>query len=197
MKHLLLIFLMSACTHQMVKREPVPEVILHPTITKSVKVIRATPKYVLGKGATAEYLEAVDLVNAYANTDEFWDYVESQRTGEKNYFAHTTLSVKEAIAQFRSELAKGETIQVEFFTPWYKSAQIGAWDGTRILENTQKHYTSIKRAGHLLHETSHKYGFVHSGNYPDKNDNQNSFPYVVGYALEEFVSLRVTQLAQQ
>jgi hypothetical protein len=55
--------------------------------------------------------------------------------------------------------------------------------------------TPNERAGHWLHETSHKYGWSHLGNYVTKFDNENSFPYAIGYDFEDFLETKSKTLA--
>lgn len=158
--------------------KPIPEVIKP---TKSWK----TPKYILPNGVDTSYKEAIILIQKYANTDEFANYVLSKRSK----FSHTNLTAIQAVEKFRNDMDKGDELQISFYTPFIKSSAIGAWDGVSIRQNTRIRMSVIDRASHLLHETSHKYGFSHLGNYPNRNDNLNSFPYAIGDEFKKFLKL--------
>jgi hypothetical protein len=155
----------------------------------SAKALRM-PGFVLPADAPPEYKDAVELVLKYGNSDEFYAYMLKKRT----YFTHTELNVREAISEFREQLADGGDSRVEFHTP-HKGTTLfdsyAVWDGRRIIENTQIHMSVTRRAGILMHETSHKYGWSHKGNSPEKFNNLNSFPYAVGDDFKAFLDMKV------
>lgn len=193
MKKLLLVLVLAlGCAHEIKQRPSDPIVILKP-IETTVRVLPAKgmPEYILPADATEEFREARFLLARFGNSDEFWNFVAAKRKS----FAHTAYTKDQAIAQFRKDLARGDQIPIQYFTKWYKTRSIGAWNGIKILQNRNMRLTVIERAGHLLHETTHKYDFRHIGNYADRNNNQNSFPYAVGYDFEEFLATKKEQLA--
>jgi hypothetical protein len=155
----------------------------------SAKTLRM-PGFVLPADAPPEYRDAVDLVLKYGNSDEFYAYMLKKRT----YFTHTELNVREAISEFREQLADGGDSRVVFHTPQkgtLLSDAYAVWDGSRIIENTKIKLSVTERAGVLMHETSHKYGWLHKGNDRDKFNNINSFPYAVGKDFQAFLEMKV------
>lgn len=168
----------------------VEKILIPPKISGPIPLvmINKTPRYsfVMAKGQDYDlkvFKSAIQLIEAHANTDGFYKYMASKRT----YFAHTKLKPIEAIKIFREQLNSSKTIEVKFYRPRYKSSAIGGWNGTSIYENMDFKMEAVRRAGHLLHETSHVYGWEHQGNYANRNDNRNSFPYAVGYDFEEYI----------
>lgn len=157
-----------------------------PTVLAPIEVKQwKTPTYVfMGTHRDLSvYHEALAHIKNHANTDEFYAYMLKKRT----YFKHSPHSVAETIKLWREQLNKGDIIEVHFYTPWWKSRVVGGWDGSKINDNTKFVLNAIERAGHLLHETSHKYGHIHQGNYMNRYDNINSFPYAVGIDFEEYL----------
>jgi len=188
MKHLFLLLLLSGCaTRPYVEYSPT--VYGPPVLTNT---IGSTPKYICPPTVSKEFLKSLDLIRDYANSKEFSNYMKSKRT----YFSHTNMKSNEAIDKFMSQLSSGDTIRISFYTPLFPSKALGGWDGYSIKENTKKYLSIIERAGHILHETTHKYGWAHQGNYVNQFDNVNSFPYAVGYDFIDFLTAKFpSQLA--
>jgi hypothetical protein len=147
-----------------------------------------TPQFSSKDKLNDSYVQAIALIKKYANSDEFIRYLQSKRTK----FSHTEIEASMAIKMWREQLAKCDTINIEFYKPLYPSKTIGGWSGNKIIQNLKYDMIAEQRAGHLLHETSHKYGWIHKGNYSDKYDNKNSFPYSVGYDFEDFLLAKPT-----
>jgi hypothetical protein len=200
MKILFALLILSGCATPVQKPVEAPktvEKILAPKPVEKVTVLPMkvwkTPKYHSEAPLTPKYREAISLIEKWANTDEFINYVAKKRT----YFSHTDKTISEVLSIWRSQLDKGETIEITYYTTWWKGRAIGGWNGDKIYENIKwaEELTAIERAGHLLHETSHKYGWVHQGNYTNQFDNVNSFPYAIGYEFEDFLHMKQTQVA--
>lgn len=170
-----------------------------PTVTSSTSLSPSkcrTPKFnrLDGKNFSDHFLRAIKLIEENANSDEFVSYVLKKRT----YFAHTTKKVPEAVKEYREQLERCDTINVTYYRPWYKSNALGGWDGKEINENLQYIMGDIERAGHLLHETTHKYGWDHKGQRYNLYDNVNSFPYAMGYDFEDYLKEKLKpRLAQE
>ena len=163
-----------------VKPLPVPTVIVPEVKPREWR----TPIYSVAISAQLEtYKKAIEHIKNHANTDAFYAYMKSKR----KYFAHAKCKVDDCIKQFREQLDQADIINVVYYTPFWKSAVIGGWDGSKINDNTKFLLTDTERAGHILHETAHKYGWIHIGNYTYKNDNINSFPYAVGDDFEAYL----------
>jgi hypothetical protein len=178
---LLLILLLASCSTQVHKpaiEQPVPNT---PTFTVEVSG-QATPMYAFNSIPSDTFKKAIILISKHGNSNKFYEFMKSKR----KYFSHTILGVDGAIKSFRASLARNEIINVTFYTSRFSKA-IGGWNGKVISENTKFKLTVNDLAGHLLHETSHKYGFEHLGNYKLKNDNVNSFPYAVGEDFEAYL----------
>lgn len=154
---------------------PVPEVVETPKCK--------TPNYTSTSKLGPTFQEALDLIKLHANSDEFITYF------SKRYpkFSNTSFTAIEAIRKFRAQLAQCDIVKIGFYTPVLKGSYVGNWNGVQITENSKFILSAPRRAGHLLHETSHKYGFTHDGNSVAKNDNVNSFPYAIGYAIEDYI----------
>lgn len=130
------------------------------------------------------YFKAFSFIHRFANTDEFETYFLSHRKELSHVDGHSPEIVMKT---FRKQLALSEKIEVSFY--WQPlSSGIGAWDIDRIKENTKFNLSPISLAAHLLHETSHKYGWKHLGNFKTENNNQNSFPYAVGDEFEKYLT---------
>lgn len=153
---------------------------------------RRVPHFLVLKGAMPEdYRKAIALIEAHANTDKFAAYVIAKKT----VLSHTDKTLPEAMKMFREQMDKQDIVEVTFYKNIFSSS-IGGWDGTKILQNLKFVKDPEGRAGHLLHEVSHKYGWKHQGNYHDRYNNVNSFPYVIGYAFEDYLrSLKASKLA--
>lgn len=148
------------------------------------------PGFVLPADAPPEYKDAVELVLKYGNSDEFYAYMLKKR----RFFTHTDLNVREVITEFRQQLEEGGDSRVEFHTPQKGTLLNDAyavWDGRRIIENTKIRLSITERAGVLMHESSHKYGWMHKGNDRDKFNNINSFPYAVGIDFQAFLDNKI------
>jgi hypothetical protein len=152
---------------------------------------RKMPSYVLSqKSVPKVYSEAIELLQRWGNSDEFFAFFKAKRT----YFAHYAGTVDAAIEKFRNCLDQGGTITLQFYDPIIPSRAYGGWNGSVIMQNLEHSYlTKAERAEHLYHETSHKCGFIHKGNRPDWYDNENSFPYASGYDFEDFLNLKLKQ----
>lgn len=201
MKWILILLLLSGCATRVTKNVDVAPVetkieVATPVMPLSSKVWR-TPNFTSAWTFNATFVEAIQLMQKWANTDEFVAYVASKRT----YFSHTDKSVTEALKLYREQLDRGDTIEITFFSPkWYNYLKykdtIGGWDGDSINENLSfSGYGPNRRAAHLLHEVTHKYDWKHQGNHSDKYDNENSFPYAIGYDFEEFLDTKTQQVA--
>jgi len=158
---------------------PVATSIMGPKVWK-------TPGYSLPKDASFTFKQAVGHIEKHGNSDKFFEFVESKKFQR---FTHEPLPVSEALEKFRNCLDRGDTIPVVWKYTIYPSV-IGSYSAGKIRENPRKALTAIERAGHLYHETSHKCGFKHVGNDWNKNDNLNSFPYVIGHVFEEYLELQ-------
>lgn len=194
MKILLLLLVISSCsTPDKGKQTPSPLPSTSPVVVLPGNSYN-TPNYWSNSTLGPTYQEALNLVKQYANTDEFAAFVVKKRV----YFSHTPKKVQEAVDLFRSQLDKGGKIQISFYTPFTKGKAIGGWDGVRINQNSKFYLNAIDRARHILHETSHKYGWVHQGNSSVANDNPNSFPYAIGYDFGDFLELKLkTKIAAE
>lgn len=160
-----------------------PVEILAPQVTQAPQIQDfMTPTYTGGK-----YLESIALIKKWAVHPEFTEFVIKKRT----YFSHTEGTVIENMAKYTMMMGAGFTIPIKIY--WNPvSAALGGWHPEKqaILENYSKKMSVTRRASHLLHETTHVLGWKHSGNYPEKFDNVNSFPYAIGYDFEEFLALK-------
>jgi hypothetical protein len=144
-----------------------------------------TPQYYSQVKLGAEYQAAIKLIQENANTDEFIAFVKSYH---KKPLSHTDKTLEQALEIWRNQLDKGDLIRLKFvWNPLTKA--YGGWTtpGMYIEQNTKFKMSPAGRAGHLLHETAHKYGWRHLGNYPNQNNNTSSFPYVIGYAFEDYL----------
>lgn len=196
---LLLSLLLASCATQTPLPTPInrdvdvtivdskPEMVVVPSPAKVYK----TPRYKFSDTITPDYFQAVEYIEKWANSDEFIHYVLSKRT----YYSNTTYSVKEAIKLWREQLNQNDIIPIAFYTPLIKGKAIGGWDGYKINQNTKYVLSAMHRAGHLIHETSHKYGWKHNGNKVKANNNVNSFPYAIGYDFEDFLIMKYKHLA--
>lgn len=196
MKFVLLLLLLVGCATQAPRQLPpetqVPRVeIPVPPVVEAPR-LRNTPAYTLPAQASEDFKQAVELIKAYANSDEFYEYVLSKRT----YFSHVgTKTAKQCVQEFRDQLDQGDTVEIVLYRNIFSKAIGGLWADGKIHENTKYRMTPNERAGHLLHETSHKYGWVHQGNYVTDFDNENSFPYAMGYDFEDFLETKTKTLA--
>lgn len=199
-----LLFAVACATHSIKETKPTPktaEAILKPRPVTVLEPIEVKPKTwklphynVMAVGRDlSTYHAAINHIKTHGNSDEFYAFMAKKR----KYFAHSLCKVEECIKQFREQLDRGDQIDIVFYTPFWKSNSIGGWDGSKIHQNTKFVLNDIERAGHLLHETSHKYGWTHVGNYATRNDNENSFSYAVGYDFEEFLTMKFKQVAAQ
>ena len=152
-----------------------------------------TPVYALATDATPEFNRAVNLIAKYGNSDEFYGYMKSKR----KTFSHTPMTRDQAISHFRAQLDRADLIPVDMLDEKDKLFQGGWYVGgfnhkdQSIKENKYfRFFRPRDRAGHLLHETAHKYGFQHAGNDMHSNDNLNSFPYAAGIDFIEFLELK-------
>lgn len=154
-----------------------PEIIVPSTPGK-------TPKYKCYNCTLGEsYVKALGYIEKHANTDEFEKYFLKKRTRLSHVDGK---SPEMAIKTFREQLALEDEILISFY--WNPvSKGLGAWDKGFIKQNTKYKLKPYELSGHLLHETSHKYGWKHLGNYKDKNDNLNSFPYAVGDEFKNYL----------
>lgn len=173
------------------------EEIIRPAVVMEIPRSLRTPNYefILAKGQTVDpsFKAAVELIKLHGNSDMFYRYMVSKRT----YFAHTNkMKVTDAIKKFRTQLDQGETVQIKFYTPFLKGKAIGGWNGLVISENTKFILSVARRAGHIMHETSHKYLWTHDGNSSVANDNGNSFPYALGYDFEDYILSLKPKLAE-
>lgn len=183
----LLLAVFVGCSTPKVKR---PVEILEPvtvTTTPPVQIWR-TPNYTGGN-----FTEATDLIKKWAVHPEFTDFVIKKR----KYFSHTEGTVVENMTKYVMLMGQQRTIPIRMYYKPYSSA-LGGWNGVSIYENSAKKMSLNRRAGHLLHETTHALGWRHKGNYANKFDNVNSFPYALGYDFEEFLILKQTiKLAEE
>jgi hypothetical protein len=199
MKLLLLsLLLLVGCATQAPRPLPVeskvPRITVIPTppVVVDAPRLRSTPNYSLPSDAPEDFKQALELIKAYANSDEFYDYVLTKR----KYFSHVDgKSVKQCVQEFRDQLDKGDRLEVVLYHQYFSKALGGLWADGKIHENTKFKMTPNERAGHWLHETSHKYGWSHLGNYVTKFDNENSFPYAIGYDFEDFLETKSKTLA--
>lgn len=182
-KYFLLLAAIGCATH--VTKKSV-EVIAPPDVTPVPTGVFKTPRYVLPTNYTApkEYPQAIALIDKYGNSDEFFAYAKAKRT----YYSHLTTDIEAAVKKFRDCLSTTDDVHIQFYNPTIPSKAIGAWNGYVMRQNTEHKLNVIERSGHLFHETSHKCGFRHNGNYADKFDNYNSFPYAMGYDFEDFLT---------
>lgn len=139
-----------------------------------------TPNYTGGY-----FPEAIALIKKWAVHPEFTDYVIKKR----KYFSHTDGTVVENMAKYVMLMGQKRTIPIKMYYKPY-SAALGGWNGVSIYENSAKKMSVTRRAGHLLHETTHALGWRHKGNYANKFDNVNSFPYSLGYDFESFLAIK-------
>jgi hypothetical protein len=180
MKFLLLLAL-AGCIGTAPVKKPVD--ILAPQVTQSPQIQDwMTPNYTGGK-----FPESIALIKKWAVSPEFTEFVIKKR----KYFSHTEGTVIENVAKYTLLMGQGKIIPIAMY--WMPtSAALGGWNNTKgkILENSAKKLSVTRRASHLLHETTHVLGWKHEGNYPEKFDNVNSFPYAIGYDFEEFLALK-------
>jgi hypothetical protein len=203
MKKLMVMILLMGCTSKEVKptlKAPiVPMTIAKEDTIELVPIVmveaknRVSPTYAFkGRMPSDLYIQAVNFILQYANSDEFIEYL-----SRRDHFSHVgNKTAQEVIAEWRDQLDRQDVMYISYYTPWF-SDRIGGWDGETIRQNTKylEKLTVAERAGHLLHETAHKYGWVHEGNYTNENDNVNSFPYAVGYDFEDFILKKTGNLA--
>lgn len=173
--------ILSGCNSAQVKK---PIDILTPEVSQAPQIQDfMTPTYSGGK-----YPESIALIKKWAVHPEFTTFVIKKRT----YFSHTEGTVIENMAKYTMMMGAGFTIPIKIY--WNPaSAALGGWHPEKqaILENSAKKLSVTRRAAHLLHETTHVLGWKHSGNYPEKFDNVNSFPYTIGYLFEEFLVMKL------
>lgn len=190
MKFILLLLLMVGCASpRLVPTPTTPVSVPQEKVIVPVKEYR-TPRYYSKQEFNPVYKEALSLIAQWANSDEFINYVAHKHT----YIKHTDKTVLEALKLWRSQLDQSDQIEISFFHQYFTKS-IGGWYDGKINQNTKFSLTVYERAGHILHETSHKYGWIHQGNYTNENDNVNSFPYIIGYDFEDFLLSKKTQLA--
>jgi len=190
----LLLLLALSCESRGISKDP-EIVVVTPAPVEIPGAACKTPNYQSKSSFGPQYTQALEFVRDYGNSDDFYAFL------SKKYpkFTHTDKTAFEAIRLFRTQLAKCEAITIEFYSPILKGTYVGNWDGVKISQNAKFILTPSRRAGHLLHETSHKYGWIHKGNKVAQYDNVNSFPYALGYAFEEFLESKLinTKLADQ
>ena len=152
----------------------------------SFRTFNPTPRFLHPKGDYSEnYLEPARLIAEHANSDEFYEYF--KRHGAQKV-SHTDLTLEQAITKFRAQLAQADFIQIEV-APMKQGNYIGGWTGTLIRMNDHINQNDMQAAGTLLHEISHKYGWMHKGNDWTKFDNVHSFPYLVGMNFQAYLEL--------
>jgi len=184
---LILVLLLSGCstlTQNPVTENPAP---ISQDVSVQANESLNTPLFLFKSAPKDNYTEAILLISKHGNSNRFYSYMKSKR----KYFSHTELSVDDAIKSFRESLSKSEIINIVFYTNRFSKA-IGGWNGSVISENTKFNMKPIELAGHIFHEASHKYGFKHLGNYKNKNDNINSFPYAIGIDFEEYLTAELS-----
>lgn len=171
---------LSSCSFNKTVSDPTPLPLPPSTVETSLKG-GLTPKFkCLDCTFNSTYEKAINLLQ-YANTDEFESYFLKKRIKLSHVDGKSPTLV---IKTFRAQLSLQDEISVSFYWQPF-SAGIGAWDVDRIKQNTKFTFAPIPLAGHLLHEVSHKYGWIHIGNKKFQFDNLDSAPYAFG---NEFVS---------
>jgi hypothetical protein len=164
-------------------------IILYLSVGISSSFAGKMPAFALHPSAKDEYKGALQLIADYGNSDEFYKYVSKKR----RYFSHTNLSVAGALSLFRQQLNKGGVISIEFGDTFWRKDILGVWNGYEIKDNINFKMTETERAGHLMHETSHRYGWKHKGNLINTFDNINSFPYAIGNDFQDFLESQLVQ----
>jgi hypothetical protein len=146
-----------------------------------------TPKLILPKDADPDMRSAERVFHAYANSDEFYQYVRKTVTeleaGNEN-------DVERAITKYRSCLGSHAPVSIVYKNYSLKNANrvIGGWRDSYIAQNRYKELNAIDRAAHWVHELTHACGFTHIDNdiviHPSI---QRSWPYQVGNAFRDFI----------
>lgn len=159
------------------------KILIAMTLLMSFRTFNPTPRFIHPKGDySEEYIESAKLIAEHANSDEFYKFF---KEGGRTYVSHTDLTLDQAITKFRAQLAQADYIQIEVAP--MKGDYIGGWTGSLIRMNDHVNQNDMQAAGTLLHEISHKYGWMHKGNDWTKFDNAHSFPYLVGFNFQAYL----------
>lgn len=151
------------------------------------------PEIILPIDADSSMREALKLVNQFANSDDFYQYLNRKMI---RLSGGNETNIELSIKKFRNCLHNSSPISV-YWKDYSKVDQnqvIGGWNGYRMNQNKFHRLNPIERAGHWIHEISHACGFTHEVHGQLVNDIEkypiirNSFPYQVGYAFEDFLS---------
>jgi hypothetical protein len=175
---LLCVFLLACSSRSRTLSLPLPK-----TSAAGMK----TPKLILPEEADEGMKTAASAFHAYANSDEFYDYV---RGHVKGLEAGNENDLEVAITKYRSCLSTHEpiTIVLKKYSLKNRSKVLGGWRKTYLAQNLFKELNPIERAAHWVHELTHACGFTHFENdiaaYPAI---KRSWPYQVGNAFRDFL----------
>jgi hypothetical protein len=135
-------------------------------------------------------IKANEYFKQYSNSDEFFEMLESLWPDKLNGGNYSSL--KQAIKDHRSCLDKGGNIDIYWYNYGRWSNALGGFDGEGIAQNSRIDMYDYERAAHWQHEVSHYCGFSHiSNNIRTYPIIEESYPYVVGYAFEKFLQVKI------
>lgn len=134
------------------------------------------------------------LIQKHASSEEFRKFMVKRQNGKE--FTFVDVAPAAALTLFSDQLKQGDTVDIVCAQTnpqmlGYRALPegfIGGWEGGKIHENCDANIkmTVEERAGHLLHEVSHMYGWRHMGNDLCCG-NVYSFPYQIGYGFTEYL----------
>lgn len=215
MQHLIVLLTLASCANQTTSSAPstspsATSPVSNPTTASptdapaSATVWRA-PKLKLPSNPGSKFIEAARIFADHINSDQFYTYLRSYV--KKPLAGGNETDLEAAIAKYRKCLNESAEITVEW--GWYRwgSPAIGGWNGYAIKQNPRYGLTTVERAGHWVHEIAHKCGSNHGISIKGKIVEQNnlesypimreSWPYQVGYAFEDYVTLKFSVAGAQ
>jgi hypothetical protein len=135
--------------------------------------------------------EAALLFTQYANDDDFYTYV---RANVRSLEGGNETDVEAAIEGTRKCFDRADSVPVVWGTYMPGSNAIGGWHLGKIKQNSRIGMSAVERAGHWVHELTHKCGYSHIHNnitlYPII---RKSWPYQLGYKFEDYVTMKQSQ----